>query len=72
MKYHGSEHFRQDPIEEVEAALLAGNPAESVQQTLERRLMTEEASGRLNEQEIHRLQTQLGYVGRLAVSEMVA
>ena len=38
MEYFYSDHYREDPYDEVEAALAAGNNSESVRATLEARL----------------------------------
>lgn len=71
MRYHNSIHFREDLYEEVDAALSA-NSIDSVQQTLENRLLTEENYTPPNPVEIERVKQQLGYIGSLAVGSAAA
>lgn len=71
MRYQNSIHFREDPYEEVDAALSA-NCVNSVQQTLENRLLTEENYTPPNAPEIERLKQQLEYIGSLAVESAAA
>jgi len=66
MKYHNSIHFREDPYQEVDAALAANTP-ESVEETLRRRLLTEQQQTPLNEYESQRARQQLEYLGALAI-----
>lgn len=61
MKYHNSIHFREDPIHEIEAAMVA-NSTESILGTLMARLSTEEALLPRNEHEIERIQQQLAHL----------
>ncbi len=67
MRYHNSNHFREDPAEEINAALAAGNSYMSVQSTIEARLQTEQNYAPIDYAEIDRLNIQLSHLGNLAL-----
>jgi hypothetical protein len=71
MEYFYSEHYREEPLDEIDAALTA-NSAVSVKETLEARLLTENKHARLDNEAIDRIQQQLAYVALLTDETKVA
>lgn len=61
-EYTSSQHYRDDPEEEVKAALAAGNTTDSVRDTLEARQQTEERREPRDEEAIKRLIVQKNYL----------
>ena len=64
VEYTSSQHYREDPTEEVEAAL-AANGRESVSNTLDARLQTEESRQPRDEDAIRRILAQRAYLDQL-------
>lgn len=71
MEYRHSEHYREEPFDEIEAALSV-NSAESVRETLEARLSTENKRSRLDMESIERIEQQLAYVALISSEEVAA
>jgi SPX domain protein involved in polyphosphate accumulation len=72
MKYTYSEHYRENPYEEVDSAL-SNNDLESVQETFYSRLSAEATQIPQDAEAIERIQQQLEYLGSVALqSTMVA
>lgn len=68
MKYIYSEHYREDPIEEVEAALVF-NSLDSLQITFAARLDNEQRRVPQDTEAIERIKEQQQYIGSLATQE---
>ena len=72
MEYFYSDHYREDPYDEVEAALAAGNNSESVRATLEARLLTEDIRKPRDEAALQRIEQQLAHIASIDVRVGVA
>lgn len=72
MRYTASEHYREDPYEEVEAALAAGNAPDRIVTTFEARLSTESRSIPRDAEAIERVQLQLAHLATLAAQVEIA
>lgn len=64
MEYTSSQHYRQNSNEEIEAALAANDP-ESVRNTLDARLQTEESRQPRDREAIQRILAQRAYLEQL-------
>ena len=72
MKYISSEHYREDPLQEVEAAFLAGNSPESLKTTFDARLQSEVRHMPPDSEAIERIQMQLAHIGALSTQVEIA
>ncbi len=72
MKYISSEHYREDPRQEVEAAFLAGNSPGSLKSTFEARLQSEVLHMPPDADAIQRIQEQLAHIGALSTQVEIA
>ncbi len=65
MKYTSSEHYKEDPFEEVGSALAAGNSVERVRATYEARRSTESMHIPPDTEAIQRIEQQLAHIASL-------
>lgn len=72
MEYTTSSHYREDPFEEIDAALDAGNTPESVEATLQARLAIEQRRAYRSPDATARLEQQLAYLGGAGLTESAA
>ncbi len=64
-EYTSSQHYRDDPEEEVKAALEAGNTTDSIRDTLEARQQTEERRKPRDEEALRRIGAQIAYLEQI-------
>lgn len=69
LKYQNSIHYREDPFQEIESVLQAGNDHDSVHETLTSRLIIEERQHYPDTETIERIYKQLAYLGDLGLQQ---
>lgn len=72
MIYNNSEHYRENPYQEVEEALSAGNTPDSVKNTFEARLLCETNYSPPDTEAIVRIQQQLAHLANLGSQVEIA
>ena len=72
MKYTTSEHYRECPYEEIDAALSAGNSLDSTRFTIESRLNAETHRRPPDTEAVQRIQRQLAHINALSTQVEVA